>query len=324
MGVGLQVREEKNQSQQHQQGAGDVHGQVGERDDGEDGGDPTDDAGQYRSGMGQLRDDPVSGQQDQERGDGRVDESVEEHLPEGHREVVDMGAGRMQDERAARSRHRPAVDRVHERGRVRGFKVRHVQLDRIFGVDVHAVAHGILGPVRVAAVDGGQVPDSGHRVIEDLGPEIPGEVGARGVDRVGGAYVGARSHGHDVRRLGDEQPGRSGTSTARIDINDHWDLRIEEARDDVVHRSRDPAWRVHHHQERIGLVGFRPSHGAGDVGGHDGVDVARQVGLLNVRCGRETVEGEEQSRPEANHTDSQRVAHAHGSSMAILSPACPL
>ena len=45
MRVRLQVGQEKDQGQQHHQGARDVHGQVGERDDGQDGGDATDDAG---------------------------------------------------------------------------------------------------------------------------------------------------------------------------------------------------------------------------------------------------------------------------------------
>ena len=163
-----------------------------------------------------------------------------------------------------------------------------MQPDRVLRVDVDAVAHGLLGPVGVAPVYGCEVAHARDGVIEDLGPEVTGEIGAGRVDRVRRADVGPRRHGDDVGGLGDEEPGRGGAGAARIDVGDHRDARVEQVGDDLVHGGGDAARRVDHHQESVRVVRLGAIDRGFDVGGHDVVDVPVEVHLFHVRggCGR--------------------------------------
>ncbi len=254
MSVRVQIGDEQDQRQQHHQRAGDVDRQVGQRDDREDRGDATDDAWQDRPGRGELGDDAVTGDDDQEGRDRRVDQRGEEDLPERHRHVIDDRAGCMKDEIATGPGDRSPVDRFQQRGRVGYFEVGDVQPDRFLGIDVDAVADCLLGPIRVAPVNGGEVADACHRVVEDFGAQVAGEVASGAEDWMRRADVGPGRHSHDVSRLGDEEPCRSGSGSARVDKDDHWHLRVEEAGDDVIHRGGDSTGSVEHDEERVRVV----------------------------------------------------------------------
>ena len=90
-----------------------------------------------------------------------------------------------------------ALDECVREGRL---EVGDMEANGILGVDVDAVADSLFRPVGVAAVHRGQVAHPRDRVVEDLGPEVTCEVGASGVDRVGGTNIGAGRHGGDGGR----------------------------------------------------------------------------------------------------------------------------
>ena len=154
----------------------------------------------------------------------------------------------MQGEAAVGAGCFPAVDLVEQRVDVRHLEVGDVNLHCLLGVDVHAVAHGLLCPVGVAAVHLGQVAHPGDGVVQHLGPEISAEVFAGRLDRVRGADVGAWGHGQDVGRLGDDRH-----------------LAVEEAGHDVVHGVRDAARSVQNDEQGVGMVGFGTADGRLDV-----------------------------------------------------------
>src|SRR5258708_36945213 len=95
----------------------------------------------------------------------------------------------------------PTIDLFHERVGISYLKVCDVEADSVLGVDVDAVAHGLLGPVGVAAVDRCQVANAGHRIVQDLGPKSASEVGPGCRDTVSRPDVGPWRHGQDVGRL---------------------------------------------------------------------------------------------------------------------------
>ncbi len=192
----------------------------------------------------------------------------------------------MQSEGSVGSRHDSAVDGVQQSGGIRSLQVGNLEANRVLGIDVDAVAHGILGPVRIAAVHGCEISNPGHGVVEHLLAEVTGEIGASRLDRVGRPDVGPRRHGQDVGGLRHEETCRSGPCAAGVNEGDHGHLGVQKAGDDVVHRGRDAARGVDHDQEGIRVVGLGSRHRGGHVGGHDRVDVAVEVGLLNARHGR--------------------------------------
>ena len=65
MGRGLEIGDEKEQREQHQQRRGDVHGQIGQRDDGKHSRQPAHDPGQDQARVRELGDDAVSGDDDE-------------------------------------------------------------------------------------------------------------------------------------------------------------------------------------------------------------------------------------------------------------------
>ena len=320
----LQVGDEQHEGEQDHQSAGDVHREVGERDDGKDRGDAADDTGQDQARVLHLRDDSVARDDDQQCGDGRIDEGVEEHLPERHRIVIEHGTGRVDDEAAVGPRHRAAVDLVEQGLDVSCLEVGDLEPHRLFRVDVHAVTHGLLRPVGVAAVHCGEVADAGDGVVQDLCPEVAGQVLAGRLDRMGGADVGAGGHRQHVRGLGDEQTGGGGSSAGGIDVDDHGHGGVEEAGHDLVHRGRDAAGRVHHHEESVGVVGFGAVDRALDVRRHDVVDIAVEVDFFDVRRGGPGLERQERCGGGKKHSDqAERNSCTHAPSMAIHRLDCP-
>jgi len=171
-------------------------------------------------------------------------------------------------------------------------------------------------------VQGRQRAHSRHCVVQDFGPKVAGEILASGLDGVRRPDVGAWRHGQDVGGLSDEKACRRGTGAARIDVHDDRHLRIQKARDDVVHRGGDAAWSVHDDKEGIGPISFGSGNRIADVGGSDRVDVACQVGLLDVRGGRRGLQRDEQGGTTSRQSEPQRLARAHASSMAIAGPVC--
>ena len=287
MRVGFHIGDEEPKGDDEHERAGDVHRQVGERDHRQHRGDAADHAGQDRARRRQLSDDSVGGEQEQKRGDRGVDERAEEDLPEGHWVVGDDRVACVDGQRAGRPGDGAVVERREQRGNVVGFQVGDVQPNRLLGADVHAVPHGVLGPVGIAAVHRGEGANARDRVVQDLGAEITRQIGAGGVDGMRGADIGPWGHGHHVCGLRDEQPGRSCARPAGVDVDDDRHFRIEKRRDDVVHRGRDAAGGVQHEQERARPVGLGAGHLARDIGRGDVVDVPVEVGPQDLRRGRQ-------------------------------------
>ena len=278
----FEVGDEEHESEQHQQGAGNADGQVGQGNDRQDRREPSHHARQDEAGIRELGDDAVAGHDDQQRRDGRVDERVQENLPERHGEVVDCRAGGVEDHGAVRALRLAVVDLAQQRADVRGLEVGDMERHRLLGIDVHALAHRLLRPVGVASVHRREVAHARDRIVEHLRAQVAGQVGTGGLDRVGGADVGARRHRQDVGRLGDEQARRCGASAARIHIDDDRHLGVEEARHDLIHGGRDAARRVDHDEEGVRAVGLGATDRGLDVGSHDRVDVTVEVRFLDV------------------------------------------
>ena len=285
MCVRFEIGDKERQRDQHHQRAGDVHRQVGQRDNRQHGGDPAHHTRQDRARRRELGDDPVGREQDQQSRDRRVDQGVQKEHPEGHREILDLRPGRVQGQGAGRPGYDTSIDDIEQTVQIRGLEVGYMDANGFLGADVDAVAHGVFGPVGVAPVDGGEVAHPGHGVVEHLLAEVTGEVGAGSLDRVGGADVGAGCHRQDVRRLRDEEPCRSRPRATRVDECDHGHVAVQEAGHDLVHGSRDAARRVDHHQKRVRVVVFGAGYGRRDVRRHDVVDVAVQVRLFDTRRG---------------------------------------
>ena len=160
--------DEKGEREKKHQGAGDVDREVGKRHDREHARDSADHAGQDGSGRRELGDDAVGGQQQQQRRDRGIDERPQEHLPERHRVVFDDRPGGVDRERAVLARYGPTVGRRQERVDVGGLEVGDVQPDGVLGVDVDAVADGVLSPVCIPAMDLGEAAHASDGVVQHL------------------------------------------------------------------------------------------------------------------------------------------------------------
>src|SRR5207248_11163929 len=132
-----------------------------------------------------LRDQPVDREQEEDVGHVRVDQGVEQELQGRHRVAHDPGAAEAEGDvgRVRPVQGGPAHGR-QQRGQITGLEVGDLELDGLLGTDVDAVPDRVLGPVGVAAVERGQVPDPRHGVVENLPAEVAGEVAAAAADGV--------------------------------------------------------------------------------------------------------------------------------------------
>jgi len=223
-------------------------------------------------------------QQQQEVGHVGVDEGVQPLLGPRHRVVLDAGAGQRElDLAAVRPLQRAAVERPQERGHIGRLQICDVQIHSLFGVDVDALPHRLLAPVRVPAVHGGEVADPGHRVVQNLLAEVPGQVAAAGLYGMRRAEVGAGRHRHQVGRLVHEETGGVRARARRIDEGDHRHPGIEQRRDDRVHRLGIAARRVGDQQQRGRSLARGPGHCLLEIAGGDSVDLAIEVSLEHRR-----------------------------------------
>ena len=81
-----------------------------------------------------------------------------------------------------------------------GDEVDDVEVDGLVLVDGDGVAHGLLGPVGVAAAQLGDAADVGDGVVRDLAAERALDVVAVGIDRRGGADGRVGRHRGDIAR----------------------------------------------------------------------------------------------------------------------------
>ena len=102
------------------------------------------------------------------KGDVRIGDQGEKLDAPAGRRRHDLQSGGRKPLRLAGDGYGAAVDLAQQIGNVVGDHVDDVKLERLGGRQAHGVAHGIVGPVGVAAVDGGEAADIGDGVVDDF------------------------------------------------------------------------------------------------------------------------------------------------------------
>jgi hypothetical protein len=160
-----------------------------------------------------------------------------------------------------------------------------VLLERLARAEVGRLRDHLARHLDVAVVLAGELADVGGGVVDDLAAEVVRDVLAADRDRGRGADVRLRRHREHVGRHADHRAGGVGAGTPRGDVDDHRDLGGEDALDDVAHRGRQPAGRVHlDHRRRVALL-LRPLDRVQEVVLGDRVDVVLELGHEHLRRG---------------------------------------
>ena len=243
--------------EQHQQHAGPVHGQHLEPVQADDEADAAERGGEDHARVVELDDDPEHAEREHEGDDVRVDERVEDALPEAHLHLGDLGAGGVELEARAATVFMPSI-LSSSAGRVGAMtsmtSIRSASRALRFDAD----PDGRIGPLRVAPVLLGERAQLRGRVVDHLAPQVLLDVLASDRDRRRRAEVRLRRHGEDVRGLADPDAGRCRTRAVGRDVDDDRDLRRELVLDDVPHRLREAAGRVEHDDDGAVAVLVRP------------------------------------------------------------------
>ena len=246
-------------------------------------------AGKIRPGCQSSIDDPEHAEREHQRDQVRVDQRVEQALPEAHLHGRHVGARGVQDE-ALRDRL-AAVDLVQQRGQGGRGHVDHVLLERRVGREVRGHTDCSIGPIDVSSVGLRQHLQRRGGVVDDLPAQVALDVLAAEVDRRRRADVRLRGHREDVRRLADPDAGRGGPRAVGRDVDDHRDLRGELLLDDLPHRLREPARRVEQEHDRVVAALVRLRNLAGQVVLGDGIDVVVELDREHARGVRRRLGG---------------------------------
>ena len=287
--------------EQHQQHAGPVDGQHLEAVEADDEADAAERGGEDQAGVVELDDDPEHAEREHQGDDVRVDERVEDALPEAHLHLGHLGARGVEHEPARHGLH--AVDLVEQRGRVGAMTSMTSIRERLTRAEVRADADGGVRPLRVAPVLLRERAQLCRRVVDHLAPQVFLDVLASDRDRRRGAEVRLRRHGEDVGRLADPDTGRGSPGAVGRDVDDDRDVRRELLLHDVAHRLGEAAGRVEHDDDGVVAALVRTVDLILDVRRRHGIDVVVEVDGEHLRCGRhcrlrEDESGEQRQRGE--------------------------
>ncbi len=209
----VELGHEERSGEQHQQHTGDRHGQHLESVEPHEERDRADRSGKDEPRVPELDEDADEPEREHQRHDVRIDEEVERALPEGHLHVVDLRTGRVERQRL-RLGGCP-VDPTQEPRQCRCHHVDDVARPCLTRAVVGRRSYHRLRGGPVAAVLPRELPDVRRRVVDDLAPQVLGEVLPAGGDRGRGADVRLRRHGEHVGGLTDDGTRRVGARPAR-------------------------------------------------------------------------------------------------------------
>ena len=210
-----------------------------------------------------------------------IDEEIPSALPEAHLDVLDLRAGGLQDEALGHGL-RP-VDLVQERGQGRGDHLDEPDRLGLTSAVVRRLRDHPPGGGDVAVVLTGELAHVRRGVVDDLPPQVLGDVLAAERDRGRGADVRLRRHRGDVGGHRDHRAGGVGARAGRRDVQDHRNRRSEEALDDPAHRGGEPSRRVEDDDDRVELLVLGTIDRVLDVLLRDGVDVVVEMNGENLR-----------------------------------------
>ena len=260
-------------AEQHERQAGVVHRQQMERIKREQHADRAHHAGQDQAGVGELEDQGVDPEQDQDVGHARVGDHGEDLGSPIDLDLDDRGVSGFQP--------RFLVYLLQKRWNIGRDEVDDLELHRLLRRQAHRLAHRLLSPVGVAAAQLGEAPYVSHGIVGDLlghGVEpgallvvlVPGSTTAADGHRRSRAKVRPRRHRRVVAGIQDEGPGAGSARAARRDIGGDRNRRGEDVLDHLAHRGVEPAGRVHLQNDELRLVFGRARKGTPDEIGAGG------------------------------------------------------
>ncbi len=246
-GRGVDLGDEEPHAYDEQGERSSVHGEAPERDEREDEAGRAGDSGEDGPRvveLGQEREDP---EREEEVGDVRLCDRVEEDLRGAHLARDDRRSPELERAGARGSRDALPVERARELVAACAHGVDHALLEGLARRERDASPHGELGPVGVPAALSRERAGERRGVVDPL--LLHGVGGAEG-DRVRRADRRPRRHDGRVGRERDEDPRRRGARPLRLDPDDHGDVRAEERLHDLPHGQIEPSRRVEPEEER--------------------------------------------------------------------------
>ena len=207
-----------------------------------------------------------------------------------------------------------AVERGEERGVVGGDEVDELEFEGFCVAVGFGVADGVFGGFDVAAAAAGVGAEEGCGVVLDLLLEDGVELAAFD-DGVGGAGVGAGSHGGDVGGFEEEEAGGAGAAAGGRDEDDDRDGGVFDGLDHDAGRFEQATGGAHGDEDQLRVLAGGFLEAALEVVGGDGLDgvvdgefdddglwwLARQRRLQASR--------QDEGRQECDETSFEEVPH---------------
>ncbi len=234
LGFGGEKREgAENQAQRGKARGQQVQGEGRDQDEDDAHGSGNDRAGMIEFGVKRERAD---GEQDE--GDVRVHQIVEDVFLERHAERRDGLAGELEgDFLSVEALEAFAVDLAEEIFFAGGHVVDQVLRESFLLGEGFGFEHRAFGDFDVAAAPGGDGAHEGGGIVLDfalhlvVGLDLGRAEEQDGMRRAG---VGSGGHGRDVGGFEDEDSGRTGAAAGGGDVNDDGDLRVRDLLDDLA------------------------------------------------------------------------------------------
>ncbi len=319
MALHLDVHQEQKHGEENQEHARQIDRKRLEREKGEKNADPSYDAGQDGARIGELEDEPVEAENEQDVRDVGIQDPAEELLPPARGDLVTDGVLGVERAGEPRDGHLAPVHLLRELVEVARHVIHDVELQRLVLRERTALADRLLRPVRVPAALRGERADVADRVVPHLVGHRRVHAAAAEVHRRGRADRRAGRHGRHVGSVGDERPRRGGAAPRGRDEDHDRHFGDQDALDDVAHRGVQSAGRIELDHERLALVALGPPDRLHDHLRRDRLDGSvdrehvedRFVGGGGGRGHARRAE-EEQNRGESKERDAnERGAHGH-------------
>ena len=229
--------------------------------------DHADDPGRVTARAGELEQDRIQPDRQQDGRQRRVGDRVEEALDRAQRHFFHRRIFQTERDLLAGDIHRSAVQLRQKIRHIPGDDVDHAQGQRLVGGGGRGFGHGLLGPGgRLFAAAGSQVLDVGHQDIGGLLFERVRQVDAFTAHRAGRADAAAGRHRGRMAGQGDEGARRTCMRAGRGHVDDDRHPGRGHALGDLLGDVHRPARRIQldHQCRRAGV--FSVGDGLVDVG----------------------------------------------------------